>query len=157
VLGPLGMSDSSYQQPLPEHRWAQAAHGHRIGGAPVAGGWHVYPEMAAGGLWTTPSDLARFAAAVQRARANAARAILPAELAGELLRPQAPNAQMGLGLLLEGEASSLRFGHGGDDEGFLARLLASAAPGSGVVVMVNSDHGGVLIPAVVEAVARAEG
>jgi CubicO group peptidase (beta-lactamase class C family) len=157
VLGPLGMGDSSYQQPLPEYRWAQAARGHRIGGAPVAGGWHVCPEMAAAGLWTTPSDLARFAAAVQRARAGTPGAILPPQLAAELLRPQAPNARMGLGLLLEGEGSSLRFGHGGDDEGFLARLLASAAPGSGVVVMVNSDHGGVLIPAVVEAVARAEG
>jgi CubicO group peptidase (beta-lactamase class C family) len=157
VLGPLGMGDSSYRQPLPEHRWARAAHGHRIGGAPVAGGWHVYPEMAAAGLWTTPSDLARFAAAVQRARAGAAGAILPPELAGELLRAQAPNARMGLGLLLEGEGSSLRFGHGGDDEGFLARLLASAAPGPGVVVMINSDSGGELIPAVVEAVARAEG
>jgi CubicO group peptidase (beta-lactamase class C family) len=95
VLGPLGMGDSSYQQPLPEHRWAQAARGHRIGGAPVAGGWHVYPEMAAGGLWTTPSDLARFAAAVQRARAGAPGAILPPGLAGELLRPQAPNRRMG--------------------------------------------------------------
>jgi CubicO group peptidase (beta-lactamase class C family) len=157
VFSPLGMGDSSYQQPLPEHRWAQAARGHRIGGAPVAGGWHVYPEMAAGGLWTTPSDLARFAAAVQRAQAGAAGAILPRELAGELLRPQAPDAQMGLGLLLEGEGSSLRFGHDGDDEGFVARLLATATPGLGVVVMINSDHGGVLIPAVVEAAARTEG
>jgi CubicO group peptidase (beta-lactamase class C family) len=162
VLGPLGMDDSSYQQPLPTHRWAQAAHGHRIGGAPVRGGWHVYPEMAAGGLWTTPSDLARFAAAVQQARAGAPGAILPPGLAGELLRPQAPNVQapntrMGLGLLLEGEGSSLRFGHGGDDQGFLARLLATATPGWGVVVMVNSDDGGVLIPSALEAVARAEG
>jgi CubicO group peptidase (beta-lactamase class C family) len=157
VFGPLGMGHSSYQQPLPEHRWSQAARGHRVGGAPVAGGWHVYPEMAAGGLWTTPSDLARFAAAVQRAAAGAPGVILPDELAGELLRPQAPNAQMGLGLLLEGEGSSLRFGHGGDDEGFVAQLLATATPGPGVVVMVNSDHGGELIPAVVEAAARAEG
>lgn len=64
---------------------------------------------------------------------------------------------MGLGLELAGEGSSLRFWHDGDDEGFIARLLATAAPGPGVVAMVNSDYGGVLIPAVVEAVARAEG
>jgi CubicO group peptidase (beta-lactamase class C family) len=157
VLGPLGMDDSSYQQPLPEHLWSQAAHGHRVGGAPVAGGWHVYPEMAAGGLWTTPSDLARFAAAVQQARAGAPGAILPPSVAGELLRPQAPNVPMGLGLRLEGEGSSLRFGHGGDDQGFVAQLLASAAPGPGVVVMVNSDQGEVLLRPLVEAVARSEG
>jgi CubicO group peptidase (beta-lactamase class C family) len=157
VIDPLGMSDSSYQQPLPEHRWSQAAHGHRVGGAPVAGGWHVYPEMAAAGLWTTASDLARFAAALQQARVGAPGAILPLALAGELLRPQAPNVRMGLGLRLEGEGSSLRFGHGGDDQGFVAQLLASAAPGPGVVVMVNSDHGEVLLRPLVEAVARAEG
>jgi CubicO group peptidase (beta-lactamase class C family) len=150
------MSDSSYQQPLPEHRWSQAARGHRIGGAPVAGGWHVYPEMAAAGLWTTPSDLARFAAAVQQARAGTPGAILPPELAGEMLRPHASNARMGLGLRLEGEGSSPRFGHGGDDEGFVAQMLASAEPGPGVVVMVNSDHGEVLLRPLVEAVARAE-
>jgi CubicO group peptidase (beta-lactamase class C family) len=157
VLGPLGMDDSSYQQPLPKHQWSQAARGHRIGGAPVAGGWHAYPEMAAAGLWTTPSDLARFATAVQRAQVGAPGAILPRELAGELLRPQAPNAQMGLGLWLEGEGSSLRFGHGGDDEGFVAQLLATATPGPGVVVMVNSDYGEVLLRPLVEAVARVEG
>jgi hypothetical protein len=64
---------------------------------------------------------------------------------------------MGLGLRLEGEGSSLRFGHGGDDEGFVAQLLASAVPGPAVVVMVNSDYGDVLLRPLVEAVARAEG
>jgi CubicO group peptidase (beta-lactamase class C family) len=162
VLGPLDMANSTYQQPLPKRRWAQAARGHRIGGAPVAGGWHAYPEMAAAGLWTTPSDLARFAAAVQQARASAPGAILPQRLVGELLRPQAPNPQapnqrMGLGLLLAGDGATLRFGHGGDDQGFVAQLLATAAPSHGVAVMINSDHGEALLEAIVEAVARAEG
>jgi hypothetical protein len=151
------LGDSSDQQPLLEDRWSQAARGRRIGGAPVAGGWHVYPEMAAAGLWTTPSDLARFAAAVQRARAGAPGAIIPPELVAELLRPHAPNVRMGLGLRVEGEGSSLRFEHGGDDQGFVAQVLASASPGPGVVVMVNSDYGDVLLRPVIEAVARAEG
>jgi CubicO group peptidase (beta-lactamase class C family) len=157
VLGPLGMADSTYQQPLPTRRWTQAARGHRAGGAPVAGGWHAYPEMAAAGLWTTPSDLARFAVAIQQARGGAPGAILPPPLAGELLRPHAPNQRMGLGLRLFGDGAALRFGHDGDDEGFVARLLATAAPGHGVVVMINSDHGPALLGAIVEAVARAEG
>src|SRR6266536_5858830 len=109
------MSSSSFRAPP-----VAGARGHRTGGAAVAGGWHVYPEMAAGGLWATPSDLARSAGAVQRAWAGTPGAILPPGLAGELLRPQAPNARMGLGLELAGEGSSQRFGHDGDDEGFVA-------------------------------------
>src|SRR5207244_12555644 len=92
VLGPLAMADSTYEQPLPEHRWPEAASGHRQGGKPVAESWHVYPEQAAAGLWTTPSDLARFLIAVQEAKAGVRGAFLSRELVDELLRPQAPNA-----------------------------------------------------------------
>jgi CubicO group peptidase (beta-lactamase class C family) len=41
VLEPLGMRDSTYEQPLPQLRWPQAASGHRTAGRPVDGGWHV--------------------------------------------------------------------------------------------------------------------
>lgn len=60
VLGPLGMADSTYEQPLPEDRRGAAASGHRSDGGLLPGRYHTYPEMAAAGLWTTPSDLARF-------------------------------------------------------------------------------------------------
>jgi CubicO group peptidase (beta-lactamase class C family) len=155
VLDPLGMRDSTYEQPLPEHLWSQAASGHRQGGKAVSGGWHVYPEMAAAGLWTTPTDLARFLIAVQEAKAGAPGAFLPRELADEVLRPQAPNASFGLGLLLDGEGRSLLFGHGGDDQGFIAWMGAYAELGLGAVVMTNSDNGWHLIGPVREAIARA--
>jgi len=67
VLEPLGMSRSTYEQPLPVSRWDAAASAYQSDGTKVRGDWHVYPEMAAAGLWTTPSDLARWAIAVQRA------------------------------------------------------------------------------------------
>jgi len=53
VLDPLEMRHSSYDQPLsPDHeRLASSAHSQN--GRPIAGKWHVYPEMAAAGLWTT--------------------------------------------------------------------------------------------------------
>jgi CubicO group peptidase (beta-lactamase class C family) len=89
VLDPLGMQPSTYEQPLPEARWADAASGHRTGGAPVDGQWHGYPEMAAAGLWTTPSDLARVALAVQRARAAEPDSFLRKEIVDEMLTYQA--------------------------------------------------------------------
>jgi CubicO group peptidase (beta-lactamase class C family) len=155
VLDPLGMADSTYEQPLPEQLWGRAATGHRTGGRPVAGGWHVYPEEAAAGLWTTAVDLARFLAGVWEAAAGGADAILPFELAQELLQPQAANVPMGLGLRLEGAGRSLLFGHGGDDQGFVAWMGAYVESGAGAVVMTNSDDGRQLIPPLRDAIARA--
>ncbi|WP_281388914.1 serine hydrolase domain-containing protein [Kribbella qitaiheensis] len=65
VLAPLGMADSDYAQPLPEDRHSQAAVAHNGVGQPIEGRWHSYPELAAAGLWTTPSDLVTFAQARQ--------------------------------------------------------------------------------------------
>jgi CubicO group peptidase (beta-lactamase class C family) len=75
VLGPIGMRQSTYEQPLPPARARRAASGHEQTDTPVPGRFHVYPEMAAAGLWTTPSDLARWAMEVQRAgRGESSRA-----------------------------------------------------------------------------------
>src|SRR4029077_7798038 len=46
VLRPVGMTVSTYEQPLPEARVADAAAGYRQNGSPVEGKRHVYPEMA---------------------------------------------------------------------------------------------------------------
>ncbi|MEO6834733.1 MAG: serine hydrolase domain-containing protein [Candidatus Tumulicola sp.] len=67
LLGPLGMTNSTFQQPLPEPLWPRAATGYHVNGAAVYRSWHVYPEMAAAGLWTTASDLATFVIAIQNA------------------------------------------------------------------------------------------
>lgn len=155
VFEPLGMEDSTYEQPLPEERWPDAATGHRTAGRPVDGRWHVYPEMAAAGLWTTAADLGRFVLAVQRAHAGEDDAILPVELARELLAPQAPNASMGLGLLVDGEGSGLIFRHGGDDQGFVAWMTGYARHSLGAVVMTNADAGMWVIGPLLDAVARA--
>ena len=53
------MTHSTYQQPLPQNRLNEAAMPYHSDGQAVPGGPHIYPEMAAAGLWTTPSDLAR--------------------------------------------------------------------------------------------------
>ena len=67
MLEPAGVTRSTYEQPLPKTRWQEAATGYRADGTPVEQNWYTYPEMAAEGLWTTPSDLARYAMTVQGA------------------------------------------------------------------------------------------
>lgn len=65
VLAPIGMSHSTYQQPLPESLLSNAAMPYNGDGTAVPGGPHTYPEMAAAGLWTTASDLCRYIIEVQ--------------------------------------------------------------------------------------------
>src|SRR5690606_21638422 len=66
VLGPLGMTRSAFEQPLSPARDRNAARGHGEDGTSMGAKWHVYPELAAAGLWTTPLDLAKFVIEVQK-------------------------------------------------------------------------------------------
>jgi CubicO group peptidase (beta-lactamase class C family) len=152
VLTPVGMTHSTYEQPLPEALYDRAATGYRRNGQPVRGNWNVYPEMAAAGLWTTPSDLARWAIAVQQARAGKAHGLLSPAMARQMLSHQI--GPWGLGVQLTDQDGSRRFGHGGDDQGFQNDLEAFiTGSGQGVVVMTNGDAGIELVPEIVRAVA----
>jgi CubicO group peptidase (beta-lactamase class C family) len=155
VLAPLGMTRSTYQQPLPQSLAPSAATGHLPDGHPVPGRWHVYPEMAAAGLWTTPSDLARFAVAVQRSLAGHPDAPLSQSTARLLLTEQ-KNGNA-LGVFLEGNGQTLRFGHGGRDEGFDALLIAYAHVGKGAVVMINANENDGTVKNIVNVIAKRHG
>jgi CubicO group peptidase (beta-lactamase class C family) len=91
VFSKIGMNDSTYEQPLPRARAATAATGTYANGKAVAGRWHVYPEMAAGGLWTTPSDLAKLAIDVALSKQDKSNRVLSESIAAEMLKPQMPH------------------------------------------------------------------
>lgn len=152
VLGPAGMTRSTYAQPLPPARRGEAATAHRGDGTPVPGAYHTYPEQAAAGLWTTPSDLARFALDIQAAFAGDTGRVLAPDMARQMLSPQV--GDVGIGFFLEGEADDLLFHHGGSNAGFRAFFAALASRGQGVVVMTNGDGGASLAQEILRAVAR---
>jgi len=152
VLGPLGMKQSTYDQPLPAALLPAAAAGYREDGKPVEGKRHVYPEMAAAGLWTTASDLARFAIGVQRMEADG-KGPLTKRTVDNMLTPRLEGYALGFGIRDEGD--SRYFEHGGADEGFQAQLIANSRRGYGAVVMTNSDVGYKLMPEVIRAIAAA--
>ncbi|MCA1722264.1 MAG: beta-lactamase family protein [Actinobacteria bacterium] len=128
VLEPAGMTSGTFAQPPPEQLHPMLAEGTGADGSPVPGGWHVYPEMAAAGLWCTPTDLAHWIGAIQAARAGRAGALLPPELAEQMLSEQAPGWGLGPKVTRAGEHP--RFSHGGSDEGFLTLLEAGQRDGS---------------------------
>lgn len=151
VLEPAGMALSTYVNPLPASRLGEAAAGYRQDGSPVPGKRHTYPEMQAAGLWTTPSDLARFAIAMQNSLREAEGGVLAPETAREMVTPVMESA--GLGFFVQDEDGAIYFQHGGADEGFQAMLIASRDGGYGVAVMANSDNGGAIATEIMRAVA----
>ena len=87
VLEKIGMTDSSYAQPLPDEWAARTAAGTYADGKAVHGRWHIYPEMAAAGLWTTPTDLAKFAIEVALSKQGKANHVLSEEMTKTMLTP----------------------------------------------------------------------
>jgi hypothetical protein len=152
VLAPIGMTRSSYAQPLPADRAAQTASGYYADRSAVEGRWHVYPEMAAAGLWTTPTDLAKFAIEIQQSLAGKSNKVLSQKMTQQLLTEQVQSTGLGFGL--SGSGASRTFGHNGRDEGFDARLTAFAETGQGVVIMINANDNSGMVGRIINAVAR---
>jgi len=151
VLDELDMQSSTFEQPLSEINAARTASGHLDDGSVVEGKWHIYPELAAAGLWTTPSDLARLAITIQEIINGSSSGLLSAEMTRTMLTPG--ENDWGLGFRIGGSKRDPFFSHGGANHGYRAQFIAYANSGKGVVIMTNSDNGGELINEVLRAVA----
>ncbi len=155
VLAPVGMTHSTYEQPLPAVILPRAATAYDQNGAPVQGGPHTYPEMAPAGLWTTPSDLARFAIEIQKSLVGKANHVLTQSMTIDMLKPGGLGS-WGLGLQLGGKPDHPNFGHSGADEGFISNLVAYN-DGDGLAVMTNGDNGGELTNDITRTIAHEYG
>jgi CubicO group peptidase (beta-lactamase class C family) len=149
VLAPLGMTRSTYEQPLPAARLSEVAMPYRGGGDALSEGPHAYPEMAAAGLWTTPTDLARYALGVRDALAGKS-SVLSAKTARAMLTPVMQ--QQGLGPQVGGSTVRKYFTHGGANEGYRC-LLFAYEDGEGAIVMTNNDSGGEILGEVMRTIA----
>jgi CubicO group peptidase (beta-lactamase class C family) len=146
VLGPLQMTHSTYQQPLAEHLWANAATAYNSEGVAISGKWHVYPEQAAAGLWTTPSDLAKVILEIQKPGR-----VLTQKTVDLMNTPVLDH--YGLGLQLSDTDHQKAFSHGGANDGFRCMLWGYREGGRGVVVMTNGDNGAQLAQEILASVA----
>jgi len=153
VLVPIGMTRSTYEQPLPAEMRAVAATPYEADGKPIAGGAHTYPEMAAAGLWTTPTDLARYAIEVERSLKGEANHVLSEQMTKQMLTPGM--GKWGLGLQIDGSASNPFFEHGGVNAGFESIIAAYEQGGEGAVVMTNAQGGSRLADEVMRSIAAA--
>ena len=141
VLEPFDMTATTNESPLPEELRTAAAVGHRADGSPIPGGWHTYPEMGAGAsMWSTPSDLAKFAIEVMLSYTGQSDVVLSQDMAIEMLTPQIEGRGLGPVLIDEG-GDLFYFLHSGANEGYRNFLLAYPKRGQGVVIMTNGVNG----------------
>lgn len=150
ILQPLKMTTSTYEQPLPENLESSASIAYNRRGGAIDGLWHNYPEQAAAGLWTTPTDLAKYCIEVQDILAGKDNGILSRESI-ELMLTKELNS-WGMGTSLKWDGDSLIFQHGGKNEGFTTEMMAFAYKGDGVIIMTNADNGRPLIEEILQSI-----
>src|SRR5258708_27134496 len=110
--------------------------------------------MAVAGLWTTPSDLALFALAIQDALAGKPRAIVSPSTAREMLQPVL--GFYALGFAIAGNGPNRYFSHPGANLGYLSFFFAYEK-GDGVVLLSNQQYSKALMLEVIHALAKQYG
>lgn len=172
VLKPLAMDNSSFNQDLSPERRLHAASGHQLNGEKLPQNWNLYPATSAAGMWTTPSDLARFAIELQKFRPGADQSLLLPATLTEMLASQGPEddrdskviafregiaeqppPSWGLGVGLIGRPPT-RFFHSGSNPGYQCEMQAYLNRGQGAVIMTNGDQGWRLAREILWAIAR---
>jgi len=143
----LGMGNSTFEQPVPskftkQSSWAYSS-ASWFKGMP-----YVYPQQAAAGLYTTPTDLARFFIDVQKSYMGKGK-VLSQATTMKMLTPQqnvsdgSYKEQIGIGPFLiqrtdNKDPNGVYFEFTGVNAGFLAYGIASITNGNGVIIMLNS-------------------
>lgn len=143
VLKPLGMTGSTYTQPPLNIKPALLATGYSPDGKEIPGKYHIYPEQAAAGLWTNPTDLAKYIIETQLSYEGKSQKVLDQQTTELRLTPYIDKSAA-LGVFINDNNGTKYFGHGGANEGFRCQYYGSLEGGNGVVVMVNSDDGRII-------------
>ena len=137
VAEPLGLQRTGFFQPLDEELVANAAFGFRLAQQEdPAHGYHYYPEHAAAGLWTTPTELVKIGLALSRSYRRGG--FLKRKTAQRMMTPVMDN----YGLCLDVWESEARkdsvAGHGGENWGFLTSWVFSCKKDICVAIMYNN-------------------
>jgi len=144
VLTPVDMTRSSFVQPISAEHDRNAARAHDDEGGSMGPKWHVYPEQAAAGLWTTASDLARFAIEVQKSARGESNRVLSRTTVQEMLSPVGVGG-FAVGFSIGREGQGWYFSHGGGNWGFRCILMAHKSKGYGLAIMTNAERGGAVM------------
>lgn len=137
ILEPLGMNHSTFGLLDPNTTQRDISSAYFARQEDIEGRWHNYPEQAAGGLWTTPQDLLKFALELQCIYQSGTDGILRHTTLMEMLVPLSDEPPYGLGI----ESWSHTFLHSGVNAGFNGIFIAGKDKPIAYVMMSNSMNG----------------
>lgn len=143
ILRPLGLNRSSYIDPLRSGvKDFAAAYDEKM--QEVPGKYHIYPELAPDGLWTTPADLAGFIISIQQSVKGQQNSLLNSTMVREMLSTNSISANSALGVFIEKKDGEKYFFHEGANIGYRTVYYGSFTTGRGIIIMVNSDNGQII-------------
>jgi len=149
VLQPSGMNDSSFEQPMPEQLKARRAIGYHEDLKPYP--YRLFPYKAAGGIWTTPSDMAKFVITLFE-DFEGKHNILSKQMTDKLFS-RTPE-RLAFSKIFNDSSDDLLFRHYGSNQGFTSYLVGSIKKKQAVIIMINSDNGFELLDYTARAVAE---
>ena len=155
LLPAIGMQHSIYQYPLTDTTFHSLAIPGFTGwaGTRISGGWHNYACTAAGGMWSTPSDLATFALNISSSYLGKKNSYLSPTVAQQMLTRQT-NTDYGLGVVVVGHDNDLYFMKDGHNYGYHSQILMFPSQGKGIAIMTNSETGDSIINYAIALVAK---
>lgn len=142
IFAPLGMSNSTFRQPLPKQFEEQMSKGYRTASQPP-----IYFELVgpapAGSLSTTGADMARFMIGEMKAYAGAESTLLGKEAAQRMqttmFRPVPPSVGMSIGFFERDRNGHRVREHGGDTQVFHSKLAMLMDDNVGIFMSFNSS------------------
>ena len=137
VAEPLELKRTGFFQPLDEELVANAAFGFRLAQKEdPAHGYHYYPEHAAAGLWTTPTELVKIGIALSRSYRRGG--FLKKKMARRMMTPIMDDYGLCLNVWESEARKDSVAGHGGENWGFLTSWVFSRKKDICVAVMYNN-------------------
>lgn len=149
IFEPSDMTHSSFQQPVPKQLREQMATGYSNELEPYP--YKLFPFKAAGGIWTTPTDLARFLITLLEDHHLGTNVILSKRMTDSIFT-KTPK-RLGFGKIYNDNSQDILFEHWGSNSGFTCYMVASLKNKQGIVVMTNSDNGTSFLSYIARAVA----
>lgn len=145
ILNFCGMGSSFYSVDLNALQLEQIAIGHRKNGTPLKSGYFNYPQYAAGGLWSTSSDLAKFLIQIQNSinSEGSENLLSPQSIERLLERPiledgRKPSYGLGLGFKIDSITNEiLTMAHDGANVGYSSFMEASKKNEYAFVILCN--------------------
>ena len=140
IFEPLGMTASSFDDPLPTVIKANAAAGHDTAGMMLPEKWPVCPQSAAGGIYVSAPDYAIFMAACRNAYVGRDTALMSSATARAMIDARG-DGDFALGWRVLGHGRTARIAHGGSNDGYQCETTCYLESGKGAVVLTNAVSG----------------